>query len=58
MLVLIGNRVRHKIWDVLSVNATKHMIFITIATPKSSREMIDKWVDEDYWISEDSVVDQ
>lgn len=50
LLVLIGDRVRRKIFTVISLNATKHMIVITIATQKSKKEMLWKWLDEDYWV--------
>lgn len=50
LLVLIGDRVRRKIFTVISLNATKHMIVITIGTQKSKKEMLQKWVDEDYWV--------
>lgn len=31
------------------------MIVITIVTQKSAKEMLEKWVDRDYWIDGDSV---
>ncbi len=55
VLVFLADRLRHKIFDVLSVNATKHMIVITIATQKSQKEMLEKWLDRDYWIGGDSL---
>lgn len=50
LLVLIGDRVRRKAFTVISLTATKHMVVITIATPKSKKEMLAKWMDEDYWV--------
>jgi len=55
LLVFIADRVRHKIFEVLSVNATKHMVVITMATQKSQKEMLEKWLDTDYWIGGDGV---
>lgn len=55
LLVFVADRIRHDIFDVLSVNATKHMVVITIATQKSAKEMIEKWLDRDYWIGGDGV---
>lgn len=55
VLVFLGDRLSHKIFDVISVNATKHMIVITIGTQRSAKEMVTKWLDPDYIIGEDSV---
>ena len=55
LLVFIADRVRHKIFEPLSVNATKNMVVVTIACQKSGKEMFDKWLDTDYWISRDGV---
>lgn len=49
-LVLIADRIRHKVFKVLSINATKHMVVITIATQTSQKELLEKWLDEDYWV--------
>ncbi|KAL2209811.1 hypothetical protein CC79DRAFT_1330263 [Sarocladium strictum] len=54
-LVLIADRLRHKVFTVLSLNATKHMVVITIATKKNSAELLEKWFDEDYWVGKEDV---
>lgn len=52
ILILVADRVRHDIFEVVSLNATKHMVVVTISTPKSARELMEKWLDRDYLIGE------
>lgn len=52
-LILIADRIRHNAFNVVSLNATKHMVVITIATKKSAAELFEKWFDEDYWVDGD-----
>lgn len=42
LLVFLADRIRHKIFDVVSVNATKHMVVITIATDKTATDIVKK----------------
>ncbi|KAL2201937.1 hypothetical protein CC79DRAFT_1402229 [Sarocladium strictum] len=48
-LILVADRIRHGVFKVLSLNATKHAVVITFATEKSTKELIEKWLDRDYW---------
>lgn len=46
---LVADRVRRGVFRVISLNATKHAVVITFATEKSREELLEKWLDREYW---------
>ncbi|KAL2204729.1 hypothetical protein CC79DRAFT_919160 [Sarocladium strictum] len=46
---LVADRVRRGVFSVISLNATKHAVHIVFATQKNTDELIEKWLDREYW---------